>query len=700
MAKEALAVKYRPKVFEDMTEQSAIKDILMNQLETKTFQHGYLFTGPAGTGKTTSARIFANMINAGKGNPIEVDAASNSGVDNIRQIIEDAKRKPLDAEYKIFIVDECFQGSTLITTPTGAIPIKDIKVGDKVCNMSGIGTVTHLFKNSVFTNRLCCVTIDGVKTFTTIDHLYFTNNGWVEAQNLREGDIVYAPTYLRNLWKDIFKQTKDSEVLLSRMLCCFTDTGEKKEISREYGCSVLCDLWKAIQDDTLQTKKDLFRRVQERIDFYTGKTSISANRIWKDVEREIKSAYANTKPDARLTEYREDDRNKEIEWYLGNLERTEGWQWSIYNASNEIVQRTESRTNIRISDKNELSEKGTSISYLLQSRPCLSYDKAGDRGGWERTQNEKLYSKGFEENQISKFNRVESVEIYKRGYNDELFRCGFSSEILCGEYAEMYDIEVDNHHSYFANGVLVHNCHSLSNGAWQALLKTLEEPPKFTIFIFCTTDPQKVPATILSRVQRYNFQKISNEGIVKRLEDICIHENSQDYNDPNLRDIGDIQRYPEALEYIAKVCNGGMRDAITLLDKCLSLSHDLTLENVLKTIGGEDYDTFILFLTALQNKEKGTAITTIENVYNAGKDVKQFMKDFAKFVLEVEKYALYKNFDYISLPNTLENELKQLIDNSLFNVMDFVVSLNSQIKWDSDPKTLIELSILIYCGKE
>lgn len=348
MAKESLAVKYRPKVFEDMTEQSAIKDILMNQLETKTFQHGYLFTGPAGTGKTTSARIFANMINDGKGNPIEVDAASNSGVDNIRQIIEDAKRKPLDAEYKIFIVDEC---------------------------------------------------------------------------------------------------------------------------------------------------------------------------------------------------------------------------------------------------------------------------------------------------------------------------------------------------------------HSLSNGAWQALLKTLEEPPKFTIFIFCTTDPQKIPTTILSRVQRYNFQKISNEGIVKRLEHICVLENSQDYNEPELRDIGDIIRYPEALEYIAKVCNGGMRDAITLLDKCLSLSHDLTLENVLKTIGGEDYNTFILFLTALQNKEKGTAITTIENVYNAGKDVKQFMKDFAKFILEVEKYALYKNFDYISLPNTLENELEQLIDDSLFNVMDFVVSLNSQIKWDSDPKTLIELSILIYCGK-
>ena len=156
----------------------------------------------------------------------------------------------------------------------------------------------------------------------------------------------------------------------------------------------------------------------------------------------------------------------------------------------------------------------------------------------------------------------------------------------------------------------------------------------------------------------------------------------------------------EALEYLSKLSDGGMRDAITLMDKCLSLSHHLTIENVLKTIGSEDYSTFITFLSALDGKEKEISIKVIEDVYNAGKDVKQFMKDFAKFVLEVEKYALYKNFDYISLPNTLENELEQLIDDSLFDVMDFVVSLNNQIKWDSDPKTLIELSILIYCGKE
>ena len=343
-ARVSLAVKYRPKCWEDVTEQSVVKDILENQVRTKTVQSAYLFTGPSGTGKTTSARIFASMINDGKGNPIEVDAASNSGVDNVRQIIEDAKRKPLDAEYKIFIVDEC---------------------------------------------------------------------------------------------------------------------------------------------------------------------------------------------------------------------------------------------------------------------------------------------------------------------------------------------------------------HSLSDSSWQALLKTLEEPPKFTIFIFCTTNPEKIPATILSRVQRYNFQKISNEGVYNRLHTI-LEKESDEIDNLSCQ----LNWEQDALEFIVKVSSGGMRDAITLLDKCLSLSHDLTLENVLKTIGSEDYSTFITFLSALEEKEKEISIKVIEDVYNAGKDVKQFIKDFAKFILEVEKYALYKNFNYISLPNTLENELEQLIDDSLFDIMDFVVSLNNQIKWENDPKTLIELSILIYCGKE
>lgn len=107
MAKQSLAIKYRPKTWNDVTEQSAIKTILEQQLQSNTVKNAYLFCGGAGTGKTTCARIFANEINKGQGNPIEMDAASNNSVDDVRAIIQQAKTKSLDSEYKVFIIDEC-----------------------------------------------------------------------------------------------------------------------------------------------------------------------------------------------------------------------------------------------------------------------------------------------------------------------------------------------------------------------------------------------------------------------------------------------------------------------------------------------------------------------------------------------------------------------------------------------------------------
>ena len=104
---EALAVKYRPKTFEDVVSQNAIIRILRKQIELKQFKNCYLFCGASGCGKTTVARIFANAINQGNGNPIEIDAASNNGVDNVRQLIKTASERSLDSEYKIIIIDEC-----------------------------------------------------------------------------------------------------------------------------------------------------------------------------------------------------------------------------------------------------------------------------------------------------------------------------------------------------------------------------------------------------------------------------------------------------------------------------------------------------------------------------------------------------------------------------------------------------------------
>ena len=117
---------------------------------------------------------------------------------------------------------------------------------------------------------------------------------------------------------------------------------------------------------------------------------------------------------------------------------------------------------------------------------------------------------------------------------------------------------------------IIDECHAISSAGWQAFLKLIEEPPAKSVFIFCTTNPEKIPKTILSRVQRYDFQRISQEGVVQRL--LYILRSEEAIASTHL---------VEAVEYIAKIADGGMRDAITLLDKCLAFSKDLTLENVL-----------------------------------------------------------------------------------------------------------------------
>ena len=104
---QSLAVKYRPTKFEDVCGQSITVKILERAIEQKNFKHAYLFAGDSGCGKTTLARIFATYLNKGVGSPIEIDAASNNGVDQVRTIIDSASERALDGEYKIFIIDEC-----------------------------------------------------------------------------------------------------------------------------------------------------------------------------------------------------------------------------------------------------------------------------------------------------------------------------------------------------------------------------------------------------------------------------------------------------------------------------------------------------------------------------------------------------------------------------------------------------------------
>ena len=189
---------------------------------------------------------------------------------------------------------------------------------------------------------------------------------------------------------------------------------------------------------------------------------------------------------------------------------------------------------------------------------------------------------------------------------------------------------------------LLDEVHVLSNTAWQAMLKLLEEPPKKAIFIMCTTDPQKIPKTILSRVQRYDFQRISQQGIHNRLVKILDLEgytvDKVDYS---------------AVEYIAKVANGGMRDAITLLDKCLAFSPELTVENVVQAIGTVDYSVMLNLTDALWEQRSDKVVSIISEIYNSGKDLKTFIKLYADFVLDLCKFYATGTYEFTQVPSTL-----------------------------------------------
>lgn len=254
---------------------------------------------------------------------------------------------------------------------------------------------------------------------------------------------------------------------------------------------------------------------------------------------------------------------------------------------------------------------------------------------------------------------------------------------------------------------IIDECHMLSTGAWNALLKLLEEPPKETIFIMCTTDPQKIPATILSRVQRYDFQRISFNSILDRLVFIIKEENREnigegtwttnDVRENEELEAKTIHFEKDALEYIAKIADGGMRTAISLLDKCLSYSKKITIKNVTDALGTTSYTDHFLLTKSILNNTKEISIEIIEQIHRNGKDIKQFIKQYVSFLVDVQKYLLYNNFDYISIPSTYEESLNELQHekNRLLEILRKFAIIDSEIKYNQDAKSYVILCLML-----
>jgi DNA polymerase-3 subunit gamma/tau len=234
---------------------------------------------------------------------------------------------------------------------------------------------------------------------------------------------------------------------------------------------------------------------------------------------------------------------------------------------------------------------------------------------------------------------------------------------------------------------IIDEVHMLSIGAFNALLKTLEEPPSYVIFILATTEVHKIPVTILSRCQRYDFKRISIDTISARLKELMVAEK--------------IEVEEKAIRYIAKAADGSMRDALSLLDQCIAfyLGKKLTYDNVLEVLGAVDTAVFSRLLRFILNKDMISSIHLLEELIAQGRELGQFVVDFTWYMrnlLLVETSDDVEDVLDVSTDNLkLLKEEAQMVDiDTLMRYIRIFSELSNQIRYASQKRVMIELALI------
>lgn len=237
---------------------------------------------------------------------------------------------------------------------------------------------------------------------------------------------------------------------------------------------------------------------------------------------------------------------------------------------------------------------------------------------------------------------------------------------------------------------IIDEVHMLSIGAFNALLKTLEEPPSYVIFILATTEAHKIPITIMSRCQRYDFRRITIDTISDRLMELMEEEG--------------VEVEEKAIRYVAKAADGSMRDALSLLDQCIAffLGQKLTYDHVLEVLGAVDTEVFSRLLRAVMDGNTVASIEILEEMIVQGRDLGQFVTDFTWYLrnlLLIQSSDEMEEILDMSRENLelLKEESRMIDSDVLMRYIRVLSELSSQIRFAAQKRVLIEIALIKLC---
>ncbi len=602
---EPLALKYRPRSFEDIVGQPVVRTVLSKMVSDRTVPSGLLFTGVRGAGKTTTGRIVAAGLNCEKhpvgpcghcpscsavfgGNSldvIEIDAASSGLVADVRTLTEMVQYST-GGEYRVVLIDEALALDELVPTPTGIRKISEVQPGDWLIGSSG-SPVQIVRKTPVFHGKQCFrVHFDtGDSVVVSANHQwlcrpigYGRKNGQWRSLSVRTTEQMVGRKFAvpqSPAW-DLPSKIFELPPYLLGLWLGDGSTGQ---------CHIAGE-----QDDL----EHYARRLEEmgvgshflhRTEGKVGRLAFSHPYGPRGLKGSAASQALIRMPCFR-------DKHIPPEYFLGSVQQRLDLLQGLMDTDGHVTK----TGHCCFVGTDRLSQDIQRLLTTLgiTSRRIFRPDARSRVGGYWKVHFQP-HSGLYPVSLPRKRERVVFSEV--RSGSTPGWRTITHVESVESVPVQCVEVAAEDHLFTLGSGVLTHNCHSMSREGFNALLKTLEEPPERTVFVLLTTEPHRILDTIVSRCMSFDFRKITVTDIVGRLEHIVASEG--------------IEMQPEVLPLIAGRSDGGLRDAVMTLDQCVRAGVT-TVSGFKSLVGDSDFAPGII--EAILDQDLALAYERVDSV--------------------------------------------------------------------------------------